>query len=55
MNRKELAEYLNVSPQTIANWKCQDRKLPEVILGPGVIRYRRAEIDAWLEREAAAK
>ncbi len=49
MTRKQLAEYLQVSAETISKWKTTgERNVPEVDIGGRLIRYRKSEIDAWL-------
>lgn len=46
----EAAAYLNVQTQTLAVWRCTGRyDIPFVRVGHN-IRYRRADLDAWLER-----
>lgn len=44
---KEVAEWLQVKPSTLYAWVAQG-KMPALKL-QGVIRFRRADIDAWLE------
>jgi len=56
MTREDLAKYLNVSVQTIAQWKLTGlRNPPEAFPGETLIRYRRSEIDEWIasHRKAA--
>jgi len=44
----QAAEYLGVSEQTLAEWRCVGRyNLPYVLVGRRV-RYRRSDLDAWL-------
>jgi len=50
LNRREAAAYLKVSPHTLANWKSQGRG-PRALKVHSLIRYRQAELDAWLEAE----
>lgn len=50
LNRREAAEYLGVKPQTLATWTCTGRYgLPVVKVGRSV-RYRLADLDAWIAR-----
>ena len=55
MTRKELAEYLKVSPNTINRWKIEGKypDLPEIKIGR-ILRYRLSEIDAWMEKHKIA-
>lgn len=49
LSREQAAEYLGVAAQTLAVWACTGRhNLPFVKAGR-VIRYRRRDLDAWLE------
>ena len=49
----ELAEMLGLSPHTIHQRRYRGASLPRSItLGPNVIRFRRSEIEAWLEEHA---
>jgi hypothetical protein len=45
----ELAAELGVLPRTLRLWR-HTRALPHVRLTAKVIRYRRSDIDAWLDR-----
>lgn len=50
LSRREAAAYLGLSEQTLAIWKCADRyDLPVIKLGR-LARYRRSDLDAFLER-----
>lgn len=50
MNRKQAAEYLGLSPKTLAAWDCTKRHdLRPIKVGPRVVRYRRSELDRFLE------
>lgn len=45
----ETAALLAVRPQTLAVWRCTGRHgLPYVMVG-SLPRYRRADVEAWLE------
>lgn len=49
LTREEAAEYLGLKPQTLAKWACRGRYgVPFIRLG-GLVRYRRSDLDAWLE------
>lgn len=48
--RKQAAEYLGVTPRTLAVWACVKRyDLPYVKIGR-LVKYRRADLDAFIER-----
>jgi excisionase family DNA binding protein len=50
LTRTEAADLLGVKPQTLAVWATHGRYgLPVVKVGRSV-RYRRSDIEAWLER-----
>jgi excisionase family DNA binding protein len=46
---KEAAAILAVEPRTLRLWR-NTRGLPHIKITSKVIRYRRADVDAWLER-----
>lgn len=49
LDRKEAAQYLSVAVRTLAVWACTGRyDLPMIKVGRGV-RYRKSDLDAWLE------
>lgn len=45
----EVAKLLLVATQTLANRRARGEGPPYIKLGSGRIRYRRAEVLAWLE------
>lgn len=48
LTRKEAAEYIGISPETLAVWKCTGRyNLPCVMIGR-LPRYRKSDLDAWI-------
>ena len=50
MNRQEAAQYLGVSPSTLANWVSTRKfKIPYFKVGKAV-RYRKCDLDAFIER-----
>lgn len=51
LTEAELAELLKVSVGTIRRWRSEGTGPPALRLGRGV-RYRRADVDAWLEAQA---
>lgn len=55
LSRKEAAQYLGVSENTLAIWKCTGRyQLPCVKIGR-LVKYRRADLDAFIERNVFVK
>ena len=49
LDEKQAAEFLTVKPETLSVWRSTGRyKIPFVKIGRRV-RYRRADLDAWLE------
>lgn len=55
LSRKEAAEYLGVSESTLAIWKCTGRyQLPCVKIGR-LVKYRRADLDAFIERNVVTR
>lgn len=51
LSRKEAAQYLKMSPGTLAVWDCTKRyDLKPLKLGRSV-RYRRSQLDRFLERQ----
>jgi excisionase family DNA binding protein len=51
LTEQQVAEYLQVSLGTLRRWRAEGTGPPALRAGRGV-RYRRADVDAWLEREA---
>jgi len=49
---QECADYLGISRRTLANWRC-DRKAPPARNVNGNPRYRRHEVDAWVDQQNA--
>ncbi|WP_338875022.1 helix-turn-helix domain-containing protein [Spirosoma sp. SC4-14] len=51
LDRKEAAKYLRISPNTLAVWDCTKRyDLKPLKVGRSV-RYRRSELDKFIERQ----
>jgi excisionase family DNA binding protein len=49
LNEAQTAELIGVSPQTLSIWRCSGRyRLPYIRCGR-LIRYRRSDVEAWLE------
>jgi len=49
MTDEQAAQVLSVEPRTLRLWR-QTRGLPHIRITSKVIRYRRSDISAWLER-----
>lgn len=47
----EAAKYLRQQPRTIREWR-HTRGLPHIKVTSKVILFRRADLDAWLDRHA---
>ena len=46
----ELAEWLNVAPATVRDWRTRRPGfLPVAVKLGGQVRYRRSDVEAWLE------
>lgn len=54
MRSAEAADYLRVSRSTLAKWRTRDEGPPWHRCGPRIVRYEKAEVDAWLAREHLA-
>jgi excisionase family DNA binding protein len=48
MTRKQVAELFQVSPLTVIRLQ-QDGKLPAVRLGAGSIRYKKSDVEAFIQ------
>ena len=49
LDKKEIAEYLNLSIYTVDTWVCQNR-IPYVKIGRRVL-FDLTEIDQWIEQQ----
>jgi len=55
LNRKQAAEYLTISPGTLANWHSTGaQKIPMIKIGR-LCRYREKNLDHWLEQQIVDK
>lgn len=53
LTREEAARYLGLKSQTLATWVTNKRyNLPVVRIGRNVVRYRRADLEAFVARHA---
>ena len=48
MKEREVAELLRVTRQTLSRWRASEQG-PPFIQVEGTIRYRRADVQAWLD------
>ena len=54
LTRREAAAYLGVSEQTLAVWKCTKRyDLAYVKIGR-LVKYRKSDLDAFIEKNLAS-
>ena len=53
MRIQEAAEYLSVSVGTLYHWVSEGR-IPVVRISARCIRFRRADLDGWLESKMAS-
>jgi excisionase family DNA binding protein len=51
---KQAAVYIGVSPKTLENWRSHKRRVtdgpPFSRVSGRLVRYRRSDLDAWMER-----
>jgi excisionase family DNA binding protein len=52
LTRREAAEYLGIRPQTLASWACNGRYGLRFIKIGKCVRYKIADLDAFVERRA---
>ena len=52
LTTEEAAEYLGVRPQTLAVWRTTRRYDIRFVRVGSRVRYRRRDLDAWLESRA---
>jgi excisionase family DNA binding protein len=53
LTEKDVANILSVKPRTVRLWR-HSRGLPFIKITTKEIRFRRADIDEWLERRRVA-
>ena len=53
MTRRDVAAYLQIHHKTVSAYVRRGALPAPVRLGAGTIRWRRQDIDAWVERQAA--
>lgn len=52
LHPEALSEYLQVSTKTLSNWRSLRVGPAFIRLQGGVIRYRREDVDTWLDEQA---
>lgn len=52
LSLRELAEYLSVSEESVYRWRRTGDGPPGIKLARGAIRYREADVAAWLDAQA---
>lgn len=50
LKTEEVAEILHVHPFTLASWRCTGRGPSFVKLGKAAVRYRRSDVEHFVER-----
>ncbi len=49
LTAEQVAEITGLSMETLAQWRCQRRGIPYVKISRNCVRYRQADLDAWLQ------
>jgi len=49
LNHNQAAAFLNILPRTLTLWR-YERGLPFIRISKKVVRYRRSDINQWLDR-----
>lgn len=53
LTREQAAEFLGVSPGTLAHWACSGRFGLRYFRVGRSVRYRQSDLEAWLEKRSA--
>ena len=48
LSNEGAAEYIGVTPRTLEVWRCTKRQVIPYIKVGRLVKYRRADLDAWL-------
>jgi excisionase family DNA binding protein len=48
LTTEDVAQITGLSPETLAQWRSQRRGIPFIKISRNVVRYRQADLDAWL-------
>ncbi len=54
LTRREAAQYLGLAEQTLAVWAMSGKHLPFVRMGTRTVRYKLADLKAFVERQTVA-
>ena len=49
LNTAQAAHYLSLRPATLEHWRMTRNGPPFVRVGPRIVRYRRTDLDVWIE------
>jgi excisionase family DNA binding protein len=49
MAPQEAGKYLGIQPQTLARWRCTGRYGLKFLKVGAAVKYRRSDLDAWLQ------
>jgi hypothetical protein len=52
-DQRRAARYLDVSVRTLQSWHAQGKAPPSIKLPSGARRYRKADLDRWIQEHAA--
>ena len=55
LNAKEVADQLGVTTTTLAIWRCRKQGLPYVKLGNRMIRYKAADVAAYVQERTVKR
>ena len=55
ITRKEAAEILGLSPQTLAKWAMTGKNLPVIKLGNRTVRYLYADVMSFIESRRTSR
>jgi excisionase family DNA binding protein len=51
LSERRLAKYLDLSLRTVQRWRAEGKGPPHVMMAGRYPRYRKADVDAWLQQE----
>lgn len=54
LSQSEAAEFLGAAKRTLESWRAQRKGPPFIAISRRCVRYRLADISAWLERHVVA-
>lgn len=50
-SEQEVAMYLSISLRTLQRWRAEGKGPPHLMMAGRYPRYRKADVDAWLQQE----